>query len=249
MLKKGRELACKCRLYIYRALVMVAFTALLMNEKFMRFMDKFSITGIGQLDRFLFQFFDIRNLFLLASFLILGRYFCAWLCPLGLLSDIFERVFGGIRRRILKWNIRIPYKLDTALFFLPFVFTPLLAGYFMSGNNVVTAAFALVCLLSMVLIHGRIPCKYLCMAGSVPGLLSALSPFGTARDISRCDGCGTCSDRCSMAIDKRGNRFYRNMYCVRCLECMALCRNKARQWRFGMKRSFGKEKGGYTGDT
>ena len=49
---------------------------------------------------------------------ILGRYFCGWICALGTLQELFEK----LGKKILKKRFEIPKKVDGLLRYLKYIF-------------------------------------------------------------------------------------------------------------------------------
>lgn len=165
----------------------------------------------------------------------LGRVFCAWICPLGLISDLFERVAGRFRPRlplrlgeptlrahhVLFWAA-IPY--GALANGLPLLVAPDAAWAQLVG----LAVFIVPMGLGMLLVNGRVPCRYFC---TLNGIGALPSPVSIKRRAERCTGCRRCEQACTMRVRllEPGN-LYDKMYCTRCGLCLDACPQAALSW-------------------
>jgi polyferredoxin len=182
--------------------------------------------------------------FLLMSFL-LKKAFCAWLCPVGTLSELLwklgHRVFGR--------NLRLPRWADLPLrglkylllgFFVfvigsmsaealeSFMATPygLIADVkmlnFFREMGLTAVIVILLLVLGSVLVQ-NFWCRYLCPYGALMGLVSLLSPVKIRRDAEACIDCGKCACACpaSLPVDRLVQ--IRSAECNACLACVASC--------------------------
>ncbi len=152
--------------------------------------------------------------FLLTSFLA-KKSFCAWLCPVGALS---ERI-GKLGQSLFRSRIHVPRWLDIPLrglkylllaffvFFIAampantlqsFMQTPygLIADVkmlnFFRGMSA-TAVIVILALALLSLFIENVWCRYLCPYGALMGLVSLLSPFKIRRNPAACIDCGKCA--------------------------------------------------------
>jgi polyferredoxin len=93
-----------------------------------------------------FQFIPSANKFISAGFaaatgfiviliitFLTGRLYCSFLCPLGILQDIFSRAGGRVKRRFRKYGFRMPYTiLRYAILALTLVITMIWGIYFLT---------------------------------------------------------------------------------------------------------------------
>lgn len=182
----------------------------------------------------------------LVTALLYGRGLCAWLCPLGALSEALWR--SG--RRLLGRNLALPRAIDLPLqalkylvlfFFLKAILldmSPAAARYFLASayNRVadvkmlyffltigVDVAAFLVVLALLSLFIANFWCRYLCPYGALLGLLGYLAPVGVRRDETRCTGCRRCTLACPERLAVHTAAEVASPNCTRCLECVRAC--------------------------
>ena len=182
--------------------------------------------------------------FLLTSFLA-KKSFCAWLCPVGALS---ERI-GKLGQSLFRSRIHVPRWLDIPLrglkylllaffvFFIAampantlqsFMQTPygLIADVkmldFFRGMSA-TAVIVILALALLSLFIENVWCRYLCPYGALMGLVSLLSPFKIRRNPAACIDCGKCKRACPAALPIDKLVQIRSVECTACLACIASC--------------------------
>ncbi|HEV2474603.1 MAG TPA: 4Fe-4S binding protein, partial [Chthonomonadales bacterium] len=152
--------------------------------------------------------------FLLMS-LLLKKAFCAWLCPVGTLSELLWK----LGRKIFGRNPRLPRWADLPLrglkylllgFFIfvigemsaealaSFMQTPYglvadvkMLNFFRDMGTTAAVVLFLLALLSMLV--QNFWCRYLCPYGALLGLVSLLSPAKIRRDAEACIDCARCA--------------------------------------------------------
>lgn len=182
----------------------------------------------------------------LVTGVVFGKAFCAWLCPLGALSEALWRLGRWLTRRV--W--RLPRPADWALqslkyfllaFFLKailFDFTPAAALYFSrTSYNVVADVKMLYFFLqpgpevvaflgAMAALSLFLPnfwCRYLCPYGALLGLLGVFAPFRVRREPARCNGCQRCTRACPEGLAVAEAVEVDSPACSRCLDCVVAC--------------------------
>jgi polyferredoxin len=192
-------------------------------------------------------------MFLLIAFLLTSlvakKSFCAWLCPVGALSERIGKL-GRIlfRRRGTRWA-RLPRWLDIPLrglkylllgffvFFIAampaamlerFMETPygLIADVKMLNffrNMSGTAALVILALALLSLVVENVWCRYLCPYGALMGLASLLSPLKIRRNAAACIDCGKCAKACPSALPVDNLVQIRSVECTACMACIASC--------------------------
>jgi polyferredoxin len=177
--------------------------------------------------------------------LLLRKAFCAWICPIGLLSEML----GRLGRRLFGRNFLPPKWLDIPLRSLKYLLfgffawaiaqmsAEVLQGFIEAPYNRVsdvkmylffaelstTAAVVLLLLaLASVLVQG-FWCRYLCPYGAWLGLFSWASPVRIRRDAGVCIDCGLCDQACMarLPISRKGRIV--SAECTGCLDCVATC--------------------------
>lgn len=178
--------------------------------------------------------------------LFLRRAFCAWICPIGTLSEWLWKI--GFRR--LQHNWLPPRQLDLVLRSIKylamgfFLFTAFswsltmlqqflgsdyhavsdlkLLALFRSPSITTLAVISLLLLLSLPL---RNPfCRYLCPYGALLGLVALCSPTAVHRDRKTCVSCGACNQVCPSRLDIMHAQRVSSPECIGCWRCISHCR-------------------------
>ena len=197
----------------------------------------------------------ITVLVLSLSALLLGRAFCAWFCPLGLVGEWLHR----LRNRLLPGEWTPPRWLDwllraqkfLVLGFLLFIIllavpAAALPGYLASpyhqAADMKMGAFFFnlslvsgLCLGWVLLLTATFRqgfCRYLCPYGAWLALLGLLTPLRIRRDPVRClrssgHDCDKCSRACPSRIQVHQLITVRSLECTSCLSCVAACPRRA----------------------
>ncbi|MFM5194125.1 4Fe-4S binding protein [Aeromonas media] len=197
----------------------------------------------------------ITVLVLSLSALLLGRAFCAWFCPLGVVGEWLH----GLRNRLLPGEWTPPRWLDwllraqkfLVLGFLLFIIllavpAAALPGYLASpyhqAADMKMGAFFFnlslvsgLCLGWVLLLTATFRqgfCRYLCPYGAWLALLGLLTPLRIRRDPVRClrssgHDCDKCSRACPSRIQVHQLIAVRSLECTSCLGCVAACPRRA----------------------
>jgi hypothetical protein len=197
----------------------------------------------------------VTVLVLSLSALLLGRAFCAWFCPLGLVGEWLHR----LRSRLLPGEWTPPAWLDGLLraqkflvlgflLFIVLIAVPgaALPGYlaspyhqaadmkmgafFFNLNLLSGLCLGWVLLLTAAFRQGF--CRYLCPYGAWLALLGLLTPLRIRRDPARClrsagHDCDKCSRACPSRIQVHRLIAVRSLECSGCLSCVAACPKRA----------------------
>jgi polyferredoxin len=208
----------------------------LMNLKY--FLLTGHVPSIHPAAMFLFIAFVLMSL-------LLKKAFCAWLCPIGTLSEALWR----LGRKVFGRNLRLHRWADIPLRGLKY----LLLGFFvfvigtMSAEALVgfmntpyglvadvkmlnffrnmgqTAAIVLVLLALGSMLVQNFWCRYLCPYGALIGLVSVLSPVKIRRDAEACIDCAKCARACPAGLPVDHLVQIRSAECSACMECVAAC--------------------------
>lgn len=178
--------------------------------------------------------------------LLFKRAFCAWICPLGTLSE----GLALLGQKIFKKNFILPEWLDYPLrslkyillaFFMIFIFwgmspraaysflqTPYnmiadvkMLTFFQNITWVGLSVIAGLVILSILIKHFW--CRYLCPYGALLGIFSLISPWKITRQQDTCISCGKCRRACphQLQVDK-ALRVY-SPECTGCYNCVEAC--------------------------
>lgn len=206
----------------------------------------------------------VTVLVLSLSALLLGRAFCAWFCPLGLVGEWLH----GLRSRLLPEEWTPPRWLDVVLrgqkflvlaflLFIVLIAVPdaALPGYFTSpyhqAADMKMGAFFFnltlisgLCLCWVLLLTATFRqgfCRYLCPYGAWLALLGLLTVLRIRRDPARClrsagHDCDKCSRACPSRIQVHQLIAVRSLECTSCLSCVAACPKRADALHLGTPR-------------
>ncbi|MHC4944644.1 MAG: 4Fe-4S binding protein [Planctomycetota bacterium] len=182
---------------------------------------------------------------LVSSFFI-GKSFCAYICPFGLLSE----KLGDAGEKIFRRKIAPPRWLDYPLrslkylllgFFVYSIFFlmsgPALQSFLDSPYNLVSdikmyyffahisrvALIVIAALFLLSIIIRNFWCRYLCPYGGLLGILSLLSPSKIERNPETCIECGRCADSCPSRIKVNEKERIYSDECIACLHCVDTC--------------------------
>lgn len=210
--------------------------AALMNLKF------FVLTGH-------FPTIHPAGMFLLIAFLamsfLLRKSFCAWLCPVGTLSEYLWK----LGRRTFRRTFSLPRWLDIPLRGLKYVLLGLfvyviakmdanaIAEFLGSPYGLIadvkmlnffrfmseTAAITVGVLAILSIFIQNFWCRFLCPYGALMGIASLFSPAKIRRNQQACIDCAKCAKACpsQLPVDKLVQ--IRSAECTACLECVAVC--------------------------
>ncbi|MFB0586079.1 4Fe-4S binding protein [Aeromonas salmonicida] len=207
----------------------------------------------------------VTVLVLCLSALLLGRAFCAWFCPIGLVGEWLHR----LRSRLMAGEWTPPSWLDAVLRsqkflvlgFLLFIIllavpAAALPGYlaspyhqaadmkmgafFFNLNLISGLCLGWVLLLTTLFRQGF--CRYLCPYGAWLALLGLLTPLRIRRDPARClrsagYDCDKCSRACPSRIQVHQLIAVRSLECSSCMSCVAACPKSADALHLGSKTS------------
>ncbi|MGU5740555.1 4Fe-4S binding protein [Aeromonas caviae] len=193
----------------------------------------------------------VTVLVLSLSALLLGRAFCAWFCPLGLVGEWLH----GLRSRLLPGEWTPPRWLDAVLRgqkflvlgFLLFIIllavpAAALPGYLASPyhqaadmkmgafffNLTLISGLCLGWVLLLTATFRQGFCRYLCPYGAWFALLGLLTPLRIRRDPNRClrslgHDCDKCSRVCPSRIQVHQLIAVQSLECTSCQSCVAAC--------------------------
>lgn len=200
--------------------------------------------------------------------LLLGRFWCAWICPFGALLELF-----GFKGRKIKaqWLRKVKYVilftiLVMAVFgSLAFMFmepiTVFVRGvttaaipamdyaalakkkdFVMPGFNWWMIAVPFVLALLLNLIEKRFWCRYLCPLGAFLGLASKFSWIKRRVNQMACVKCSDCASICPMGAISPDNDFKSDpAECIMCMDCAVPCPKLAITFEKGKMVSWNNE--------
>ena len=178
----------------------------------------------------------------LGFILLLGRAVCGFLCPMGLIHDIMDKIrrktkTEGISANEKVYNALTPIKWCMVLLFIGLCFiggnfcnfcpavatSPILAGM---STSLYVSGFLMVFALIGGFFKRRLFCS-VCPLGYIVGLFHKVSLFRIKKDCTACTECGACYEACPMGIKsiytEREKKDVTEANCIMCGECVKCC--------------------------
>ncbi len=171
---------------------------------------------------------------------LLGRVFCAWVCPVSFLSEITDWCVRLLTRRKYRTSrISLPRRIFWAVLPLElclamtvgvpiFVFLSppgLIGREIMMAVMFKTLAVEGVVVLAVIVMHLFTPrffCRYLCPLGSLLGVAGSRRRLYVQLETECCMECGLCARACPLGLEpEQGDTL--SAYCWNCGECVDAC--------------------------
>ena len=195
----------------------------------------------------------------LAVTLLVGRCYCAVICPLGIFQDVIiwlRRRFKPVKRfTYSKERMWLRYGVlaliiiciaagiqGVVLLVAPYSaygrMVALAAGKSLAWPLIVVAGVTFVGLVVLAWTSGRAWCSNICPVGTLLGSVSRYSMFRIAIDKDKCIGCRKCERTCrASCIDIPGGKVIDSSRCVNCFDCIGVCNEGG----IGLKFAWGKK--------
>jgi uncharacterized protein with FMN-binding domain/Fe-S-cluster-containing hydrogenase component 2 len=184
--------------------------------------------------------------------IILGRFFCGWMCAFGTLGDMIYLASS----RILKTKFRISPNADRILknvkylvlaFLVVAVWTLGIATFSSASPWNVFGTIATIgaapdlsfaitqltpgFLLFLFIMIGsffveRFFCRYLCPLGAIFAIVSKLRLVKIRKPGQECGDCMACTKNCAMGIEMRKADMVSSGECINCFQCVSACPRK-----------------------
>ena len=174
---------------------------------------------------------------------VVGRCYCAAVCPMGVFQDIFiwlhKLLFGKKRtyryrkpQNWLRYTVLVAFVVlmvlglnGIAVLIAPYsAYARMVTNIHGTGMVHWIAIATLCCLGVMSFCWGRLWCNTLCPVGSLLSLVSRYRLIGIRIDADKCAGCRKCEQGCrAMCIDI-DNKTVDHSRCVDCMNCLNVCK-------------------------
>ena len=177
---------------------------------------------------------------------IVGRFFCGWMCAFGTYNEIVYKVFQKLTGK----KIKISEGLDNWLKSIKYiVLAGIVVGIWMLGFKAPVGAspwdafgmikeipaafqslmigFGVLALITIgAAVSERFFCRYLCPLGITFGIFSKLKVVSLNKPSEECGSCKVCTNNCPMGIDMYKEEKVRSVECINCLKCVEKCPRK-----------------------
>lgn len=194
--------------------------------------------------------------------IFLGRVFCSWMCPAGLLFELTERIrrilgFVEIKPGDVKFANRNKYILllvgliFAAVFGLPVlghIYPPAvisrIAHSWVYGTALTDAISILGIMVAFeVMVSPRWWCRTMCPGGALYGLIGSMRLVRIRLDAKKCTACRDCIPACPMGLNPVQQSY--GIECDNCALCIRHCSDDALLYTIGLpgkKRAYIKPK-------
>jgi polyferredoxin len=175
---------------------------------------------------------------------VLNRAFCGWICPLGTLQMLFDRLARFLKIK----KIRVPAAVERYLHYVKYIglvviiyftwkigdlvydpYDPWSAYAHIAGGLTglyidffIGSIFLIVALIGSLWLPNNF-CRYFCPMGAFLGILSKLSPTRIHRNETTCINCKKCDRVCPAQIAISTEPKVKSMECFACGDCVAAC--------------------------
>ena len=176
--------------------------------------------------------------------LLLGRFFCGWICPATLLYELNTNVSTWLSRLGFKvgnrhFDRRLKYAVlgvglllsaATGSVLMAAIYPPAIVGrelyYAIAlGGFGAGTLFFVGTLLFDTLVARRGFCRYLCPGGALYSLLGRYRLVRIRRIAESCNDCAKCNAVCEFGLDPLRDHF--GQECNNCAACIAVCPTQA----------------------
>ncbi len=184
--------------------------------------------------------FVLTALIPVAFTVVLGRFFCGWLCPATFLYELNTNLGAWLRRAGLRVGTRrfdkrfkylvlglgIVISAVSGTVAMAAIYPPAIVGreiYYavaLGGFGAGTAFFVLTLLFDL-LVTRRGFCRYLCPGGALYSLLGRYRAVRIQRIAQTCNDCAKCNAICEFGLDPMRDDF--GQECNNCSACIAVC--------------------------
>lgn len=206
------------------------------------------LTAIGSGAPLVWSTFTVRLVILCVVTIILGRFFCGWMCAFGALGDWIYQFSDFIHKKLgKKRRLQIPQKAHVILQKLKYVvlaamlilcffgesalitqyspwtvFSLLTVGNLNLGNYIVASVILILIIFGMA-VQERFFCQYLCPMGAIFSLLPEIPFLKLYRKEENCiPNCQLCNKQCPVKI-KIAKNSTQEGECIRCGRCAVSC--------------------------
>lgn len=170
-------------------------------------------------------------------FLLFGKVFCGFFCPIGLLNDVVWHMSEKLHLPKLSRNekfmkkVNILQKIFLAFFVCGITSMIVIAVFFPKMlSSIHVPLFAIVGVVTFLIIVALLARRFfcnICPIGTFIGLFEKLNIVKLKKECSACTMCGACYEACPMRIKsvytEQEKANVSSMQCIFCGECIKKC--------------------------
>ncbi len=181
--------------------------------------------------------------------MLMGRFFCGFLCAFGSMGDLFwflarkitpkslqvsetaDRFLKLMKYAVLLFSVVVLWTLGVSLDSTMDPWT--IFGMYASVTGWPSASYLLsigAALLLLIVIGSmlveRFFCRYLCPLGAIFALLSHVRLFRLHKPKQNCGACTLCTQKCTMGIALYHDDVVKSSECIDCFACQTVCPKK-----------------------
>jgi len=188
----------------------------------------------------------------LVATLLLGRFFCGWICPATFvyeLNSLFKLWLErrGVRISQKKFDRRFKYLVLiiglvistlTGVIWVSAIYPPAILGrefYYriVLGGFGSGGIFFLLTLIFDTFFQRRAFCRYVCPGGALYSLLGRYRPVRIQRIVNNCNDCVKCNVVCEFGLKPMSDQF--GQECNNCTACIAACPEEALEFKIAIQ--------------
>ncbi|MFW5498377.1 MULTISPECIES: 4Fe-4S binding protein [unclassified Maridesulfovibrio] len=181
---------------------------------------------------------------ILVMSLIMRKGFCGYLCPVGFIHNLLNKIGRKIGKIItvkgkIEFGMLIPKYIALAFFIIaifkmggreldafihsPYNFTAEAKMMLFFTDMSMTAALIVGAILILGIFIPYFWCRFLCPYGALLGIIAKVSPIAVKRDEEKCISCGKCNKACPGGIEVDRKQTINSPECVGCTQCINAC--------------------------
>jgi NosR/NirI family nitrous oxide reductase transcriptional regulator len=181
--------------------------------------------------------------------IVLGRFFCGWLCTFGAMNDFIYI----ISKKVFRTKFKVSKKVDSILKYLKYVLLVFIIVniwtngsksfdsyspwdtfaqvYNISGAITIhTGGFILLVIIAFGAVFiERFFCRYFCPLGAILAILSKARILKIKKFRDKCGSCKICTNNCSIGIKLYQMDKVSSGECINCFKCIYVCPRKNAQ--------------------